>query len=126
MIMKVTLGMNLIGVKSLEEARPFYENVLGMKFLEFRPPFSEAILDEKYLFNIEESDAERSTDWTERNVGTFKCCVFETDNIHAFLKKVEKFGGDILSQPEKAPWGWWEAKFSDPSNNIFIIEQEDK
>lgn len=118
--------MNLIGVKNLEESKSFYENALGMKFLEFRPPFSEAILDEKYLFNIEEDAEYRSSDWAHEHIGGIKSCVFETDTINEFLEVVKKYGGNLVTEPQKEPWGYIVAKFSDPSGNIFIVEQEDK
>lgn len=124
--MKTTLSMNLIGVRSLEQSRDFYEHALGMKFLEFRPPFAEAILDDKYLFNIEENADYRSEDWAKHHIGGMKSSVFETDDLEAFLEKVRKYGGTVISGPTKEPWGYTIAHFSDPSGNIFIVEQEDK
>lgn len=118
--------MNLIGVHSLEESRAFYEKALGMKFLEFRPPFAEALLDEKFLFNIEENADYRSKDWAAQHIGGMKSCVFETDGIEAFLKGVELYSGRIVSAPEVEPWGYTIATFSDPSGNVFIVEQENK
>jgi len=124
--MKVTLSMNLIGVKSLEESKVFYEHGLGMKFLEFRPPFAEAILDDKYIFNIEENADYRSQDWSKNHIGGMKSCVFETDDMELFISNIRNFGGNIISEPVKEPWGYIIAKFSDPSGNVFIVEQEDK
>jgi len=124
--MKITLSMNLICVHSLEESKPFYEQALGMKFLEFRPPFAEAKLDDKYLFNIEENADYRSEDWAQKHISGMKSCVFETDDLEMFLEKVKIYGGTVISGPTKEPWGYTIAYFSDPSKNIFIVEQEDK
>lgn len=123
--MKTTLSMNLIGVNSLIESRPFYENVLQMKFAEFRPPFAEAVLGEHFVFNIEENADYRDADWAQHHIGGYKSCVFGTDNIAAFRELVIQYGGAIVTEPVLEPWGYWIMKFTDPTGNVFIVEQED-
>ncbi len=112
----------LIGVNSLERAKPFYEKVFGFVFDEFRPPFASVVFD-GIEFNIEENAPVRDKDWVEKNIGTRKNISFETDDLDNFLKLVVNSGGKIVKNPTDTPWKWREAVFADPDNNEFLIEQ---
>jgi predicted enzyme related to lactoylglutathione lyase len=120
---KVTLGVNLIGVRDLKRARPFYEKIIGMHFIEFRPPFAEATLG-KALFNIEEDAQYREKEWAKKNIGGRKSCVFDVKDMDYFLKRATKAGARIIEQPKLQPWGWINAVITDLDGNEFCIEQE--
>lgn len=113
----------LIGVRSLEQAKDFYENVLGILFDEFRPPYASFTLN-NLEFNVEENSPERDPDWAKMYIGGRKQVSFAVDDLEAFLVQAKKYGAQVLSLPKTKPWGWQEAVITDLDGNEFLIEQE--
>ncbi len=113
----------LIGVVSLERAKPFYQNVFGITFDEFRPPFASFVLG-SLEFNLEEDAPTRAANWNKLYIGGRKSISFETDDLASFLVLAINNGATIVHQPENKPWGWQEAIFSDLDGNEFLIEQK--
>jgi predicted enzyme related to lactoylglutathione lyase len=111
----------LIGVKSLEDSKVFYEQVFGFFFDEFRPPFASATFD-NLEFNLEEDTPEREPLWAKYHIGGRKQISFKTLDMKDFLLLVERHGGKIIQHPKVQPWNWLEAIIVDPSGNEFIIE----
>ena len=112
----------LIGVTSLEKARPFYEKVFGFSFDEFRPPYSSVTFD-GMEFNIEENAPVRDAGWAGKNIGGRKSVSFETDNVETFIAVAVENGAKIIKAPVDTPWQWREAIIADPDGNEFLIEQ---
>ena len=121
--MKVIFESVLIGVVSIEKAKPFYESVFGVTFDEVRPPFSCFTMN-GIEFDVEENSPERSPEWAKNYLGVLKPISFKVDSVDEFLKLVVANGGTIAEQPNDRPWGWREAKFTDLDGNIFLVEQE--
>jgi predicted enzyme related to lactoylglutathione lyase len=120
--MKVTFSSVLIGVKDILKSKVFYENVFGVTFDEVRPPFSNFYLN-GIEFMVEEHSPERSNDWTKRYVGREMGVCLQTENINLYFEEVVVYGGTIIKEAIKKPWGSIEGKFTDLDGNIFIIEQ---
>jgi predicted enzyme related to lactoylglutathione lyase len=121
--MNITFESVLIGVKSIEKAKPFYESVFGITFDEVRPPFSCFTMN-GIEFDVEENSSERSPDWEKNYIGTLKPFSFKVDSVDDFLVLVTTHGGTIAQEPSVKPWGWKEAKFTDLDGNIFLVEEE--
>lgn len=121
--MKVSFNAVLIGVHDILKSKIFYENVLDVTFDEARPPFSNFYLN-GIEFMVEENTSERDQNWEEDYLGTPKGFCFSCEDINLFLEKVTTFGGTVITEPIKKPWGSIEAKFADLDGNTFIIEQE--
>lgn len=113
----------VIGVKSLNQSRSFYEHVLGISFSEFRPPFASFFLD-GIEFNIEENSEHRDSSWVKNYIGGRKAIAFAVNDIEQFLANVKAFNGQIVQHSQKKPWGWIEAVIADPDGNEFLIEQK--
>ncbi len=122
---KAKLGVLIIGVSDLNEAKTFYENVFGMKIKEFRPPFMQGELD-SVEFNIEENAPYRHSNWASKNIGNRKSFTFEVEDIFKFLEQAEKNGARVVEKPTKQEWGWCDAVIADMDENEFVIEQEFK
>lgn len=121
--MNISFESVLIGVSSIEKAKPFYESVFGVTFEEVRPPFSCFTMN-GIEFDVEENSSDRSSDWGKNYLGTLKPISFKVDSVDDFLKLVITHGGTIAQEPSVKPWGWKEAKFTDLDGNIFLVEEE--
>ena len=121
--MKLHLSSLLIGVRSLQKAKLFYENVFGITFDEFRPPFARFTLD-GVEFTVEEDSPQREEGWVEHAIGGRKSMNFQTDDLEVFLHAAKLQGAKIIASPRNTPWGWIEAVIADPDGNEFLVEQE--
>lgn len=119
----VKISSLVIGVKSLEHSRSFYENILGVTFTEFRPPFASFEID-NVEFNIEENSPERDSSWTKNYIGGRKGIGFVVENLKGFLLNAEKYHAQIIKLPAVMPWGWIEAVIADLDGNEFLVEQK--
>ncbi len=113
----------LIGVRSLQKARPFYEQVFSFVFNEFRPPYASVTFD-GLEFSIEEDADYRKPDWAKNYIGGRKHIAFETDDLEGFIAKAKVHGAKIVQEPEVKPWGYKEAVIADPDSNEFLVEQK--
>ena len=120
--MKVTFSAVLIGVQDILKSKAFYENILGVTFDEVRPPFSNFYLN-GIEFMVEENTPEREEGWSEKYIGRDMGVCLQTEDINKFLGEVVDYGGTVVKEPTKKPWGSIEGKFADLDGNIFIIEQ---
>lgn len=108
--MKVSLGMNLIGVTDLEKAKIWYQNVFRMELVEYKSPsFMEMRLGTA-LFNIETYSEQREEGFKEVPVGGLKSCVFQVEHIDEFIENCKKYEVKILTSPVLQSFGWWTAK----------------
>ena len=121
--MKVKLGPIIIGVKSIEKAKPFYLNVFGIEIQEQREHYLSATLGDAHI-EIEENSPNRFPLWAERNIGTYKNSEFTVADMKEFLDAVRSNGGTVVSKPVARPWGGMNAEIADPDGNIFLISQE--
>ncbi len=119
----IKISSVVIGVKSLNQSRSFYEHVLGITFSEFRPPFASFFLD-GLEFNIEENSEHRDPSWAKNYIGGRKGIAFAVSDIEQFLANVKAFNGQIVQHAQKKPWGWIEAVIADQDGNEFLIEQK--
>ena len=119
---KPKLGPIVIGVNSIDAVLDFYTNVFEIVVETRKPNYLAARLGDAEI-EIEEDCAQRFPHWKERNVGTYKCAEFTVPDMAAFLQKVEKFGGKVVSPITSRPWGALAAEISDPDGNIFLLSQ---
>jgi lactoylglutathione lyase len=121
--MKVKLGPIIIGVKSIENAKPFYLNVFGIQIKKQSENYLSAFLGSTHI-EIEEDSPNRFPFWAERNIGTYKNSEFVVSNMREFLEAVKSNGGTVVNEPVTRPWGSLGAEIADPDGNIFLISQE--
>lgn len=119
----IKISAVVIGVKSLEHSRSFYEHVLGITFTEFRPPFAAFVID-NIEFNLEENSLERDESWAKNYIGGRKGIGFAVDDLSSFLSKAAKHQAKIIKQPQVMSWGWMEAVIADSDGNEFLVEQK--
>lgn len=122
---KPKLGPIIIGVTSIEKVKEFYVKVFEIEIAEQKENYLSAYLNETHI-EIEEDCASRFPGWKEHNVGTYKNSEFIVPNMNLFLKKVQEYGGKIISQPVMRPWGATTAEIADPDGNMFLISQDKK
>lgn len=121
--MSVKLGPIIIGVRSIEKSREFYEKVFDFKSSEESPHYLAWHISETFI-EIEEDSHHRLPYWAEGNIGTYKNSEFLVDDIENFIKKVVTYGGSILTPPRAMPWWGKNAEIEDMDKNIFLISQK--
>lgn len=119
----VKISAIVIGVKSLEHSRIFYEQVLGITFTAFRPPFASFLID-NVEFNLEENSPERDQSWSLNYIGGRKGIGFAVSDLNSFLSNATKHQAKIIKQAQVMSWGWMEAVIADTDGNEFLVEQK--
>lgn len=114
-----------IDVADQQRAKHFYTRVLGFeelsdipmgdpdgpRWIELRPPGARTRV---VLFH------------NPGGTGKFAACVFDTDEIVQTAKEIEAAGGEILEQPQLAPWGSWWGRFRDSEGNEIGLSQRER
>ena len=131
--MVTRLGSMPIFVTDQDRALEFYRDKLGFEVVYDVPIGGDrrwiAVAREKgetelILFHPESysGNAERSEELHKR-VGIWTGIIFLTDDIQADYKMLCESGVEFDSEPQKQPWGGWEAFFRDPDGNRFHLAQ---
>lgn len=121
--MTIQLWPIIIGVRSIEKSRLFYEKVFGFIAKEESPHYLAGHIWEAFV-EIEEDSPHRLPYWAEGNIGTYKNSEFLVDDLDDFMGKIVTYGGSILTPPRTMPWGWKNMEIADPDRNIFLISQK--
>lgn len=118
------LGPIIIGVINLEQAKEFYINVFGLTIESESPNYVSARGADGTHIEIEQDSEDRFPNWKEHNVGTYKNSEFKVNDIFSFFEIVKQYGGKIITEPIKRPWGSYGGEIADPEGNIFLITQK--
>ncbi len=92
----------------------------------------------KALLNIENNSTDEvhqtiiseETMLTIYNDGTVKsnhninmCLAFTIEDIDSEYKKLKELGVEMITEPQKQPWGTYNMSFYDPDRNIIFLRQ---
>lgn len=88
--MTITLGPIIIGVRSIEKSREFYEKVFGFIESESSNHYLAGHISGAFV-EIEEDSPHRLPYWAEGNIGTYKNSEFYVDDIILFIEKVVRY-----------------------------------
>lgn len=119
--MNLRLSANLVFVSDVTKAKAFYRDALGMRLVAERPHYTEYELD-GHTFLVEETNAERAPGFDEARTGGRTGIVFAVPDVRAAAEELRRKGARIVVEPVEQPWGW-NAVFSDPDGNEFILEE---
>ena len=118
-----SLSSVIIGTSDIQKAKEFYVAVFGIIVEIEEPHYISAHGTDGTHIEIETDSEHRFPNWVKHNVGTYKNSEFGVEDIHEFMKIVEKHGGKVINKPEMRPWGPV-AEIADLDGNIFLITQK--
>lgn len=122
--MNLRIGAHLIFVSDVEKAKLFYGEILGLKLVEENPHFTEYQLPGG-SFYVEEKNPERARGFDSVHIGGPTGVVLAVDDIHEAVSSLKEKGVQILVEPIEQVWGGWNAIFSDPDGNEFILDEDE-
>lgn len=109
----------IVGVKSLDDAVPFYRDTMGFDLLFCEPEFHFASFQVGDMrFSLAEG-AEETHGTGNRNTGIG----FEVADLDAAHADFAAKGVRFTMGPGKMPWGRSMAMFTDPDGNEFYLDQ---
>jgi lactoylglutathione lyase len=109
----VALNHAMIYSADLEASLRFYTEALGMKPLESMMPFYARLRAPKGNSTIALHKLEPGGDTTSNGVRLY----FETPQLAAAVKRVERAGYTVKAPVKKMPWGWSHAYLDDPDGH---------
>lgn len=54
------------------------------------------------------------------------CLAFTVEDLDSEYRKIKELGAEIISEPQRQPWGAYNMNFYDPDRNIVYLRQFDK